>query len=197
MSWINFTKQVITDFCNEKGSRTFTLEDIYTKTPLFQANNPDNLHIEEKIRQTLQFLRDDGILTFVDNRGTYTLRSIELLKGEVDDDQIVNIKCKTPEKKEYLIETFVRDIGWAKAAKETFGLACMYNHCLNTFNKENGEPYIEIHHIIPLCRGGEDGLWNLSVLCAHHHRMAHYADTLTCIKMEKYLLKEAECQSRI
>ena len=45
----------------------------------------------------------------------------------------------------------------------------------NTFLKEDGSRYIEVHHIVPLHCGGEDGIWNLSVLCAHHHRMAHFA----------------------
>ncbi|MSP28757.1 MAG: HNH endonuclease [Methylococcales bacterium] len=56
--------------------------------------------------------------------------------------------------------------------------------------REDGTPYIEVHHIIPLCHGGEDGIWNLSVLCAHHHRMAHFADVKTRITVENFLLNE-------
>ena len=39
-----------------------------------------------------------------------------------------------------------------------------------------------------------DPPYNLSVLCAHHHRMAHFNDVKTGISIEKYLLKEAQCR---
>ena len=130
------------------------------------------------------------LLHFVDNSGTYTLRNIPVLKGEVEDDKIAEVLLSTPNKREYLIETYARNKGWVKQAKERLGLYCLYQKCSNSFIKENGEPYIEVHHIIPLCNDGEDGVWNLSVLCAHHHRMAHFSDVQTRISIEKFLLKE-------
>jgi len=133
-------------------------------------------------------------LTFLDNSGHYTLRGIDLLDGEVEDEKVVEIKAETPEKREYLIETYVRNIGWAKRAKDNFGFYCMFPKCNNSFIKEDGSPYIEVHHIIPLCLGGEDGLWNLSVLCAHHHRMSHFADVKTKRYLRKMLLKEVRCR---
>ena len=42
--------------------------------------------------------------------------------------------------------------------------------------------------------GGDDGIWNLAVICAHHHRMAHYADVKTRLGLEKLLLRETECR---
>ena len=69
-------------------------------------------------------------------------------------------------------------------------IPCMYGICTNTFLKEDGLPYLEVHHSIPLCRGGEDGLWNLSVLCAHHQRMAHFVNIRTRVRLENELLKK-------
>ncbi len=44
----------------------FRLADIYRFVPLLHEKHPENRHIEEKIRQTLQVLRDAGQLRFVD-----------------------------------------------------------------------------------------------------------------------------------
>ncbi len=41
------------------------------------------------------------------------------------------------------------------------------------FNKPNGEPYLEVHHIIHLADGGEDTIENAVALCPNCHRMMH------------------------
>jgi 5-methylcytosine-specific restriction protein A len=41
--------------------------------------------------------------------------------------------------------------------------------------KTNGEPYLEVHHILPLSQGGADTLENTIALCPNCHRKAHYA----------------------
>jgi 5-methylcytosine-specific restriction protein A len=64
--------------------------------------------------------------------------------------------------------------------------------CANTFKKPDGSPYIEVHHIIPLYEGGEDAIWNLAVVCAHHHKMAHFADDETQKDLKKLFLKAVE-----
>jgi 5-methylcytosine-specific restriction endonuclease McrA len=38
----------------------------------------------------------------------------------------------------------------------------------------NGEPYLEVHHIIPLSKGGEDSLENVVSLCPNCHRETHF-----------------------
>lgn len=195
MTWKEFVYKLIIDYCNNRGNRTFTLQE-------FQAANSHSINNFRPsaatplntLRRVLQELRDDKLISFVDNSGTYTLRGVDLLKDEIEDEKLIEIRAETPEKKEYLVETFVRNIGWAKEAKNKFGLYCMCSKCNNTFLKEDGTPYIEVHHIVPPCRGGEDGIWNLAVLCAHHHRMAHYADSKTKIQLEQDLLKEVRCR---
>jgi predicted HNH restriction endonuclease len=97
-----------------------------------------------------------------------------------------------PDRIEYLVETYARDVGWAKMAKEIYGHSCMLDRCGNTFRKNDGSYYIEVHHIIPLHKNGEDAIWNLSVLCAHHHKMAHYADDRTRMRIQSELQKMAE-----
>ena len=39
----------------------------------------------------------------------------------------------------------------------------------------NEEPFLEVHHIIPLSEGGTDDLKNTAALCPNCHRAVHYA----------------------
>lgn len=200
------------DFCNRRGSRTFQLRDFSAeRLPIFKEYLPNNNNVAAKIRQQIQELRKAGAVTFVDGRGTYTLRQIPLLDHEreaiqkaelsnIDDDLQALLKqpqagrlpkpLKIPQKREHFIETYMRDTGWVRQAKKVYGEHCLVNKCNNTFLKPHGKPYIEVHHIVPLCDGGEDGVWNLSVLCAHHHRMAHYARKSERVELRNDLQKK-------
>ncbi len=190
MNWKDFVYQEVIDHCNNTGSKTFSLQELLNaKLATFQAFKPENHHIKEKIRQQLQFLRNDNLLSFLDNSGNYTLLGV-LLDDEKSETAAIDLTRETAERREYLVETYVRKAKWAKQAVELFGHHCLFHGCSNTFLREDGTSYIEVHHIIPLCQGGEDRLWNLSVLCAHHHRMAHFADISTRMTVEKILLNE-------
>lgn len=189
-TWKGFIQQLVIDYCNERGSRTFTLQEFQTaKEAEILSFSDANKHPLDKVRQQLQFLRKDGILTFVDNRGTYTLREPVILHGELSEESVAFVHEKEPNKQEYIRETFARDRGWVKQAKEKFGSYCLHPNCKNTFNKQDGLPYIEVHHIIPLFEGGEDAVWNLAVVCAHHHKMAHFADMQSQNELRKLFLK--------
>ena len=193
MKWNEFVYHLVVEFCNKIGKRTFTLQEFYSAHENdLKKFKPDNHHIFAKVRQQLQFLRNDGLLQFMDGHGTYTLRGVDLLSNEVEDEKIEGIIKQLPERREYLIETYARNKGWVKEAKETFGLYCLFPHCLNTFNKPNNEPYIEVHHIVSLCDGGEDAIWNLATVCAHHHKMAHFSDLDSKHKIQKIFLREVD-----
>lgn len=56
------------------GKPEFTLAEMYTRAEQLRRLHPDNRHVEEKIRQQLQRLRDLGFLEFV-SRGTYRVKS--------------------------------------------------------------------------------------------------------------------------
>lgn len=191
MKWKDFVYLQIIDHCNNIGARTFSLQSLLKeRLNVFQAFRPDNNHVEAKIRQQLKYLRNDGLINFLDNTGHYTLHGIDLLDTEKEETASIDLTREAPEKREYIVETYVRKVKWAKQAIDVFGYNCLYHDCSNAFLREDGIPYIEVHHIIPLCHGGEDRLWNLSVLCAHHHRMAHFADVTTRTSVKNHLLKE-------
>jgi len=42
------------------------------------------------------------------------------------------------------------------------------------FVKEDGTPFLEVHHIEWLSKGGEDSVENAIALCPNCHRQAHY-----------------------
>jgi len=45
--------------------KDFTLQEMYNFEPILREKYPNNNHIQDKIRQQLQFLRDKGYLEFV------------------------------------------------------------------------------------------------------------------------------------
>jgi 5-methylcytosine-specific restriction protein A len=45
-----------------------------------------------------------------------------------------------------------------------------------TFLTSKGKPYLEVHHLIPLGKGGADSPHNMIVVSAQVHKMLHYAD---------------------
>lgn len=59
--------------CVEKlGKREFVINDMYVFADELGRLHPDNKHVEDKIRQQLQVLRDKGYVEFI-NRGVYKL----------------------------------------------------------------------------------------------------------------------------
>jgi type II restriction enzyme len=70
---------------NNFNHTEFKLKDIYEYEPYFKLVYPDNLNIRPKIRQTLQYLREKGILKFL-RRGHYQLIG-EVCKEEFVEKQ--------------------------------------------------------------------------------------------------------------
>jgi type II restriction enzyme len=56
------------------GKREFTLDEVYAFEPHLSGVYPGNQNVKPKIRQQLQFLRDQGLIEFV-SRGYYRLRT--------------------------------------------------------------------------------------------------------------------------
>lgn len=173
----------IRDHCNKNGLRTFGREIVSRLRHKMKSGN---------ISRIMNGLEKEGIIARNTSRETYTLQGALLLNDEIEQPLIKQAIAgeNNLEKREYLIETYARDRGWVRLAKETFGDKCMCDNCANSFVKPNGENYIEVHHITPLHEGGEDSIWNLSVVCAHHHRMAHFAKTRVRNRLKEALLEK-------
>ncbi len=180
-------KKLVIDFCNEKGSKTFSLQELNNRYNDYSIIKIGGKTPQATVRRLLQELRDTGIISFLTTSGHYTLQNV-LLETEKNDIENIDLSKETPNKKEYLIEMYARSSRWVQNAKEKYGLFCMMDKCSNTFLTTENKPYIEVHHIIPLHQKGEDSIWNLSVLCAHHHKMAHFAHEEVIKKIQNELL---------
>jgi 5-methylcytosine-specific restriction protein A len=210
--------KAVIEFCETQGSRSFSLENFQARvTPqLARKGNWATKTPEATVRRLFQELRDkDEVITFVDNQGLYTLRGAFLLPyetGASSNDygrdgmeemqrgisQFLNNPRATTEPEEYITETVRRrrDSGVIQRVKKRFPHECMVRKCDNRFTKPNGQPYIEAHHIIPISVGGLDIDWNIALVCAHHHRMAHFANETTKTDLRDYLLEAVEKRPR-
>jgi hypothetical protein len=85
----------------------------------------------------------------------------------------------TPEVKEILSKRIERG-SFSNRFKQIAGFKCMICERMDrspfSFNKPNGDYYIEVHHVIPVSDLLEGSLSsaNLITVCANHHRQLHY-----------------------
>ena len=74
---------------NNFKQNAFNLEDLYAFEKYVQQVYPSNFHIKDKLRQTLQNLRDKGLLKFV-SKGTYQLLlDIKEIETETNTQEVV------------------------------------------------------------------------------------------------------------
>lgn len=66
-------KQDVCSCIQELRKEYFSLHEVYNFIDRLQSMHPNNHNIDAKIRQTLQVLRKDGLVEFVDNYGHYRL----------------------------------------------------------------------------------------------------------------------------
>jgi 5-methylcytosine-specific restriction enzyme A len=52
---------------------------------------------------------------------------------------------------------------------------CEFCECPAPFVKEDGQPYLEVHHVTPLAEGGSDRTSNAVALCPNCHRRMHHS----------------------
>lgn len=108
----------------------------------------------------------------------YAQINIDLLRQKVQ-----NLNT-TPTQVQREINIYSRNSALRAFVKSRANYSCEMPDCdYIAFEKENGEKYIEVHHIIPLANGGEDSITNTVALCPTCHRKMHYS-------MNKEQLKE-------
>lgn len=71
--------------------------------------------------------------------------------------------------------TFVRNAYVIAGALVRANGACEMPKCKTSlFSKDDGTPFLEVHHVIPLSEGGDDALANAAALCPMCHRELHF-----------------------
>ena len=99
--------------------------------------------------------------------------SSKLLKQMVESQP----KSK-PSKRTTSSETIIRDEKIVKYALKRANGVCELCNKNAPFVKEDGSPFLEVHHIDFLSNGGHDGYENVSALCPNCHRKMHYGIAL-------------------
>lgn len=66
-------KEDVYNLIIKMNKRYFSLDDLYQFVDELKARHPENAHVKDKIRQILQYLRDEGYIKFVDENGEYEL----------------------------------------------------------------------------------------------------------------------------
>lgn len=80
-----------------------------------------------------------------------------------------------PQKRIVTRDDFVRNPYVVAAAIMRSKGKCEMPGCTCTlFHRDDGSPYLEVHHIVPLAEGGDDTLINAAALCPHCHRKLHH-----------------------
>lgn len=80
-----------------------------------------------------------------------------------------------PQKKIVARDDFVRNPYVVAAAIMRSKGECEMPGCTCTlFHRDDGTPYLEVHHIVPLAEGGDDTLINAAALCPYCHRKLHH-----------------------
>jgi len=128
-----------------------------------------HLSFDPKVNLNVESLRDPfGVQPHEEEKTRRTEEEIaaDLFKDDISSEEV--------NKTHKFIETFERN---RKAVRD---LKRLYKVCQVTgdkfvFLKANGEPYLEVHHLVPLGEGGSDNPTNLVVISAHIHRMLHYS----------------------
>tara|TARA_R110001583_G_scaffold75830_1_gene208352 strand:+ start:21838 stop:22665 length:828 start_codon:yes stop_codon:yes gene_type:complete len=119
--------------------------------------DPINWYIKEYVNGDCILQRGEAYSHYVDQ---FSLRDNESsLLGKRDVSSTVYLRSQT-----------VR----AQVLERAKGI-CEYC-CEKGFITNTGALYLESHHVIPLCEGGEDSLNNVIALCPNHHREAHYGE---------------------
>ncbi len=91
-----------------------------------------------------------------------------------------------PRNVETSIVTFYRDPAVKAWVLKNAAGAC---ECCNKpapFKKNNGYPFLEVHHVIELSNEGSDKITNAVALCPNCHRACHYSDKKNSIIKDLY-----------
>lgn len=94
-------------------------------------------------------------------------------------DKKLNELAKThnpqPNKTETSISVYIRNPYVVEQAKRIANGLCQdCGKIAPFFTKATNEPFLEVHHIVPLSQGGEDAIGNVVALCPNCHRKRHY-----------------------
>lgn len=141
-----------------------------------------------------------NILALIDESNNMSIDTYEKIIGiknlgnSVKGIELLNriYANSTIEQKERLVKTIERG-SIAKEIKKHIKYKCQMSEALGenpySFKKNNGEYYVETHHIIPVSdtKNSKLSVENLICLCPNHHRQVHYGNVELINNNDTYL----------
>ena len=132
---------------------------------VFEMINNENL-------QEITYVEDYSLESVYTNK--YSSLNIEDLRRKIDEVSIENTRASLERKRDMRIISLMKSLYLIEKSDENHLVAC---ECCGekTFLKNNGEPYIEYHHLIPFqIADGPDHFENIFGICPMCHRKIHY-----------------------
>jgi hypothetical protein len=168
-SWKQAVADSVLGLVNDRSRPDFSIDDMYSREEQFSQLFPSNRHVKEKIRQTLQRLRDDGFLTFL-GAGKYQVNlGFPDLIGE--PEPLHHPGFELPATRTVVHRLRLRCTLLASEIKQRYNCTCQL--CRMPVVLSNKLFYAEAHHLRPLGAPhlGPDIPGNIVVLCPNHHIM--------------------------
>lgn len=136
MGWTEDVAEIV-----QRLPARFRLEEVYRFVPLLHHRHPENRHLEEKIRQQLQVLRDQGVIRFTPEGGTYH----RVLAADVDIRDDLGLEAGVTTTRQALAEL----MGYTSVDQLRRGMfkparGPLQNH-LFLFHDERENPYGDVH----------------------------------------------------
>lgn len=178
------------------SGQTFSLSEVYEFEGVLRNRFPRNAHLREKIRQTLQELRDAGEIVFLENSGCY--RVYLALGGHLYPDEVMPRPARL-EGSVLRVEVNAYERNSAARTDCIRHHGCRCSVCNMSFGEKYGqigEGFIHVHHLRPLASRAEeyviDPILDLAPVCPNCHAMLHRQDPPITIEelRSKLMLRE-------
>jgi hypothetical protein len=164
--WKQAVADCVLGIVNRKGSPDFALQEVYAYSRYLAAQFPNNRFIDDKIRQILQQLRDDGLIVF-HGGARYSLNAGN---PEVVVD-LTPLGNERPGEVRTRRTVRLRSTLLATEMKRLYRFKCQV--CRQSVVLSQSSSYAEAHHLKPLGEPhqGPDVVGNIIVVCPNHHTM--------------------------
>jgi hypothetical protein len=122
--------------------------------------------------------RPDEICTLNGTNEVFEIQLSEALKMPESERQgLLPVVGNVPVRVTVSSKVFLRNLYvMAECLRRAQG-TCQKCGAKAPFIRANGEPYLEVHHVVPLSKGGTDDLKNTIAICPNCHRELHYGAT--------------------
>jgi 5-methylcytosine-specific restriction endonuclease McrA len=94
---------------------------------------------------------------------------------DLEGDAQMDIASAPPERRTLILQVVKRNAQRARRLKRERNYTCERCEEPTLWLTRAGEPYVEVHHLIPLGENGFDDKRNLAVLCSDCHRFFHHS----------------------